>query len=399
MGDQKTIVIINPASSAGRTGRRQREILAAVESHFGRGFSLFVTKRPKDATSSAREASLRGIELVIAVGGDGTIQEVVNGLMEAAKASDRRPQLGIINAGTGHGFAQSLGLPAGLDAQCAGIAGGSIRRIDIGRAAFSDGTGRPVERYFINECQAGIGGRVVEKVQAGHKKLGGFLGFGLATLTTALSYPNRSIRFSLDDGPERSGTFIGIVAANGHAMAGGMRLAPRAIGRRRRARYRLHARPNARRAAAEFPEDLLGHASRVAEIRLSSRTEHFPGVGRPGLLRSRRRAVRASALPHRGRSRGSRGENCPTGERYRPWPTCRRRSGNSSSSSASSSPSAWSFSSAPCRSRFSPIGLSMPSPSAVFSGSPRRWPAPWAIWRPRFSRPGPRSSGSGRGAS
>ena len=228
MSDQRTIVIINPASSAGRTGRRQREILAAIERHFGREFSLFVTKRPKDATSSAREAALRGSMLVIAVGGDGTVQEVVNGLMEADGASGRCPQLGIINAGTGHGFAQSLGLPAGLDAQCAGIACGSVRRIDIGRAAFSDGAGRPVKRYFINECQAGIGGAVVEKVQAGHKKLGGFLGFGLATLTTALSYPNRSIRFSLDDGPERSGTFIGIVAANGHAMAGGMKLAPRA---------------------------------------------------------------------------------------------------------------------------------------------------------------------------
>jgi len=228
MGDQKIIVIINPASSAGRTGRRQREILAAIESRFGRRFSLFVTKRPTDATSSAREASLRGIELVIAVGGDGTIQEVVNGLMDASRASDRRPQLGIINAGTGHGFAQSLGLPAGLEAQCAGIASGSIRRVDIGRVAFSESTGRPVERYFVNECQAGIGGVVVEKVQSGHKKLGGFLGFGLATLATALSYPNRFIRFSLDDGPERSGTFIGIVAANGHAMAGGMRLAPRA---------------------------------------------------------------------------------------------------------------------------------------------------------------------------
>jgi len=228
MSDQKTIVIINPASSAGRTGRRQGEILAAMERHFGRGFSLFVTERPKDATSAAREASLRGIELVIAVGGDGTIQEVVNGLMEAARVSGRRPQLGLINAGTGHGFAQSLGLPASLDSQCAGIASGSIRRIDIGRAAFSDGHGRPVERYFVNECQAGIGGRVVEKVQGGHKKLGGLLGFGLATLTTALSYPNRSIRFSLDDGPEQSGLFIGIVAANGNSMAGGMKLAPRA---------------------------------------------------------------------------------------------------------------------------------------------------------------------------
>ncbi len=228
MGKSKTLVIINPASSAGRTGRHQREIVAALERHLGRGFSLSVTKGPRDAIFSARAAVLRGTDLVVAVGGDGTLQEVVNGLMQASRKPERRPQLGIVNAGTGHGFAQGLGLPASLDAQCAGIARGSFRRIDIGRAAYAERSGRPVERYFVNECQAGIGGRVVEKVQAGHKKLGGLLGFGLATLTTALSYPNRSIRFSLDEGPEQSGNFIGIVAANGNSMAGGMRLAPRA---------------------------------------------------------------------------------------------------------------------------------------------------------------------------
>jgi diacylglycerol kinase (ATP) len=228
MIDHEAFVIINPASSAGRTGRRQHEVLAAIERHFGRGFSLFVTERPGDATSAARVACLLGVKLTIAVGGDGTLQEVVNGLMQAARGSDRRPQLGLLNTGTGHGFAQSLGLPVGLDAQCAGIARGSVRRIDIGRATFAGRNGRPAERYFVNECQAGIGGRVVEKVRTGHKKLGGLLGFGLATLATALSYPNRSIRFSLDDGPERSGSFLGIVAANGNSMAGGMRLAPRA---------------------------------------------------------------------------------------------------------------------------------------------------------------------------
>jgi len=224
----KTHVILNPASSAGRTGRRQAEILAAIERHIGPVFSLIVTKRPHEATSSAREASLGGAGLIIAVGGDGTIQEVVNGLMEAGSDLARRPQLGIINAGTGHGFAQSLGLPASLDHQCSAIAGGTVRRIDIGRASFTNGRGRRVERYFVNECQAGIGGRVVEKVQAGHKRLGGSLAFGLATLTTALGYPNRPFRFSVDDGPELAGTFIGIVAANGHVMAGGMRLAPKA---------------------------------------------------------------------------------------------------------------------------------------------------------------------------
>jgi diacylglycerol kinase (ATP) len=228
MGERRTHIILNPASSAGRTGRRQAEILAAVERRLGREFSLCVTKRPSEATSSARKAALRGAGLIIAVGGDGTIQEVVNGLVEPAVPPDRRPQLGIINAGTGHGFAQSLGLPAGLDDQCAGIALGTVRRIDIGRAAYANGRGRRIERYFVNECQAGIGGRVVEKVRAGYKKLGGLLAFGLATLSAALNYPNRTLRFSVDDGPEEEGSFIGIVAANGNVMAGGMRLAPQA---------------------------------------------------------------------------------------------------------------------------------------------------------------------------
>jgi len=228
MTERRTHVILNPASSAGRTGRRQAEILAAIERHLGQEFSLFVTKRPNEATSSARDASLRGAELIIAVGGDGTIQEVVNGLMEAGSRLNRRLQLGIINAGTGHGFAQSLGLPEGFDDQCAAIALGTVRRVDIGRAFYTNGRGQRIERYFINECQAGIGGRVVEKVQSGHKKLGGFLGFGLATLTAALSYPNRSITYSVDDGPEVEGKFLGIVAANGSVMAGGMRLAPQA---------------------------------------------------------------------------------------------------------------------------------------------------------------------------
>src|SRR5512141_998918 len=228
MGERKIHIILNPASSAGKTGRRKAEILAAGERHLGGAFSISVTRRPNDAISSARRASLRGAALIIAVGGDGTIQEVVNGLMRAGNPMERRPQLGLINAGTGHGFAQSLGLPAGLEDQCAAIAFGTVLRVDIGRATYKDRCGRRIERYFVNECQAGIGGRVVEKVQAGHKKLGGFLAFGLATLTAALRYPNRSIRFSVDDGPDEEGRFVGIVAANGSVMAGGMRLAPEA---------------------------------------------------------------------------------------------------------------------------------------------------------------------------
>jgi YegS/Rv2252/BmrU family lipid kinase len=228
MVETKIHVILNPASAAGSTGRRRAEILTAIRNRISRDFSLFITSRPQDATVSARRAVVSGAELLIVVGGDGTVQEVVNGLFDKKEPLNPRFQLGLISAGTGHGLAQSLGWPEDLGAQCDAIARGLVRRIDIGRAEYSNGDGRLIERYFVNECQAGIGGEVVKKVQTGQKKLGGFLAFGLATLGTALRYPNRTITFSVDDGPATTGPFLGIVAANGHVMAGGMKLAPQA---------------------------------------------------------------------------------------------------------------------------------------------------------------------------
>ena len=229
MSIPSTHVIFNPASAAGATGRRREEIFEAIRRRVDPDFSLFVTTGPGEATGSAREAARRGTDLIIAVGGDGTIQEVVNGLFSGREPLNPRCVLGLISAGTGHGLAQSLGWPLGLEGQCAAIGRGIVRRIDIGRAVYGDSDGRTVERYFVNECQAGIGGEVVKKVQAGHKRFGGLLAFGLATLRTALRYSNRTITYAVDDGPSVTGPFLGIVAANGHVMAGGMKLAPRAL--------------------------------------------------------------------------------------------------------------------------------------------------------------------------
>jgi diacylglycerol kinase (ATP) len=228
MSQAKIDVILNPASSGGRTGQKRPQILAALERHLGRAYALHVTQRPLEATALARETILAGSGLVIAVGGDGTIQEVVNGFFAGGLPLNPDCRLGIINAGTGRGFAQSLGLPDDLEGQCAGIAGGSTRPIDIGRAVFSDENGSPAERYFVNECQAGIGGEVVKKVHAGRKRLGGTLAFGLATLAAAWTYPNRTMTVAVDGAPPTTGKFIAVICANGSYMAGGMRLAPEA---------------------------------------------------------------------------------------------------------------------------------------------------------------------------
>jgi len=225
---KKTHVILNPAAAGGKTGRNEAVILSVLKRSLGEGFSLCRTREPGEATRSAREAALAGATLVVAVGGDGTAQEVVNGLFAGGAPLHPACSLGLISAGTGNGFAQSLGLPADLESQAAGLRRGQTRRVDLGRVVSANGDGSPRERYFINECQAGIGGEVVQRVREGRKRWGGFLAFGLTTLGAILDYPNRRVAISVDGRRTLSGPFIGIVAANGSVMAGGMRLAPRA---------------------------------------------------------------------------------------------------------------------------------------------------------------------------
>ena len=228
MKHERTHVILNPASGGGRTGRNQAAILDALAAALRKPFSVGVTHRPLEAADMARTAVESGCGLIIAAGGDGTIQEVVNGFFRDGAVLNPACRLGIISAGTGCGFAQSLGLPEDLDGQCRVLAGGRTRPLDVGRAEFTAPDGTTGRRYFVNECQAGIGGDVVRAVGAAGKKLGGRAAFGLATLAAAWRVPNRTVTAIVDGGPRRTGSFLGIIAANGPTMAGGMKLAPSA---------------------------------------------------------------------------------------------------------------------------------------------------------------------------
>lgn len=223
---QKVHVIINPASAGGKTGKMQRQILNTLERKIGKKYSLFVTRKPLDATFSAKKAIREGSELIIAVGGDGTIQETVNGFFSNGYPSNPACQLGIIDSGTGSGFAQSLDLPPTMDEQLDLILSGRTRFMDVGRAVYSDKSGRPKERFFVNECQAGIGGEIVRNVSSKQKKLGGKLSFGLSSLSMAFRYTSPSMTVLIDRTRTITERFISIVMANGNFMAGGMKLAP-----------------------------------------------------------------------------------------------------------------------------------------------------------------------------
>ncbi len=221
----RTRWIVNPVAGAGR-GRRLD--LSGALSRLGGDARLDETLRPGHARHLARRAALEGADLVVAAGGDGTIHEVVNGLFDAAIGGRAGSRLGVVDCGTGSGFAESLGLPPTHEAQLALLERVRARAVDLGRLACASADDRPVCRVFVNECQVGVGAAVCANLGRQGKRLGGRLGFALAALVTGLGHRGTRMEVTLDDGPPVTRRLLGLVVANGSRCGGGMRLAPTA---------------------------------------------------------------------------------------------------------------------------------------------------------------------------
>jgi YegS/Rv2252/BmrU family lipid kinase len=219
-------VVFNPASAGGKTGKKLSNIKKLLNKYFIEKYTLHVTSKPLDATVIARNALKEGHSSIIAVGGDGTIQEVVNGFFENGKQINSHARLGIINCGTGCGLAQSLQIPDDIDKQFEIIYNGASLLIDIGKSKFHNGGLTPLTRYFVNELQLGIGGAVVKKVKQRQKILGGFWAFGLTTISTIFTQPNQNMSIHIDSKAAIKQKFLGIIIANGAFTGGGMNLAP-----------------------------------------------------------------------------------------------------------------------------------------------------------------------------
>ena len=221
-------IIVNPFSSGGKTGRRQPHILDQIARRVGSDHSVFITTRPKDAEHSTRAAIEQGAELVLVVGGDGTVHEVVNGFSRNGTMINTNARLGIIGSGTAQDVIRSFKLPKKLDEQIEAACGEHDRLVDVGRVSYVTRDGRTEERVFFNECQQGIAAVVVQRFQAHHKWMGGFLGFGLTAVTTAARHREQTITVVVDDKPPITDSFLGVVVSNGGFAGGGMNFAPKA---------------------------------------------------------------------------------------------------------------------------------------------------------------------------
>ncbi len=224
----RTLVVVNPASAGGRTGKRWPAMREALDkAHVV--YDVHQTTAPRDATTATRRALSDGYTRVISCGGDGTLNEVVNGFF----APDGTPLtseavIGLLPSGTGGDFRRSIGLPTDPTALAAVLAANHTRRIDAGRVAYDSPATPPTQ--FINIADCGVGGEVVARVNRSNSKGGGirgtaiFLGISVKALTT---FGGRPVRLTLDS-ESFDMDVQNVVIANGRYFGGGMRIAPSA---------------------------------------------------------------------------------------------------------------------------------------------------------------------------
>ena len=217
-------VIANPAAGGG-AGRKALPIVEQLLAGYGVDFEPVLTSFPGHAVEIAREAVLKErFDVVAAVGGDGTCNEVINGVMETKAGGDHHAAVGVIGAGRGNDFGDALGIPREMHAACRVLAQNRRRRIDLGRVVV-DGM-RP-GRYFGN-C-VGIGFDAIGTIEAAKlPRLGGFMSYLVAVLKTIFLYYQAPLTRVVYDNQELTQPSLLVSIMNGRRIGGGFVMAPEA---------------------------------------------------------------------------------------------------------------------------------------------------------------------------
>ena len=218
----RIFAIVNPAAGGGRTRRiweRAREELRRL----GVVLEPAETRASGEATTLARGAALAGWPLVVAVGGDGTLQEVVNGVVGVVAQAGAAPSsIGFIPTGRGRDACRNLGLPVDPIAAARRLVHGADVALDLGAAEWPDG----VRRRFL--AAAGVGFDAAVARRAAPLRGPGTVPYLVAVLLTLAGHRPVDAEISVDGRPVWSGPLTAAVVANGSHYGGGMKIAPAA---------------------------------------------------------------------------------------------------------------------------------------------------------------------------
>jgi diacylglycerol kinase (ATP) len=224
---REIVFIVNPSAGMGSTGREWPRIKALAKDRLG-PFQTSFTSGPGDASRLTRSALQRGAQLIVCVGGDGTLNEVVNGFIGEDGPIQQEARLGMIPRGTGCDFIKTAHIPKELNSAVEVIKDFHIQPLDLGRLIFMDHYGHRTMRYFHNVTSFGLGGEVDDRVNRTTKVLGGFASFIWAALVSILIYNKKFIHLKVDDNFNQRILCWNVAVANGQYHGGGMWIAPEA---------------------------------------------------------------------------------------------------------------------------------------------------------------------------
>lgn len=204
--------IVNPIAGGGKT----RSLMPKIEKRFkeaGAEFDIYITKGPKDAIEAAERAASEGFEIIVAVGGDGTVNEVLNGIVHTKAA------LAAIHGGKGNDFATAVNMPRDLDHACAALLRADIKNIDLGKV---------LDRYFINSVGVGFDAAVALRANQGVRPFKGVSAYVYSFLKMLYSYEPVEMIIDLGTGPVKKTPLL-VAVGIGTSYGGGMKIVPEAI--------------------------------------------------------------------------------------------------------------------------------------------------------------------------
>ncbi|HJX48204.1 MAG TPA: diacylglycerol kinase family protein [Gaiellaceae bacterium] len=218
------VFLVNPVSSNGSTGKRWPELAHRAAQLGLHGETLF-SERSGHLIELAEQSARDGAELIVAVGGDGTLNEAVNGVMRAGTPTE----VATIPLGTGMDFARTYAIPNRFEDAVRTAVSGATRTIDVGRVSYRTWDGHDAERYVANVGSVGMSAAVAQRANGMSKAIGGKATFFYALVRVFFEWENTIVRVELEGGEEREARMHDVIVANGRWHGGAMLLAPDAL--------------------------------------------------------------------------------------------------------------------------------------------------------------------------
>jgi diacylglycerol kinase (ATP) len=220
------LFVVNPASGAGKAGRQWAEIEKWLPSA-GIPYETALTTRPNEATEITQRAVRQSRSVVVAVGGDGTLNEVVNGFFHNGAPLPTTSRLAMVPLGTGGDFRRTLRIPVEPKDAIGVLKTGVVRKLDVGCVTYAKADGTSGVRHFINIADAGLGGDVVNMVGNGTKRFGS-LAYTIGGTRALIGFSNKPMTVDIDGVTHQLPKAQQVVVANCQFFGGGMQMAPTA---------------------------------------------------------------------------------------------------------------------------------------------------------------------------